>query len=34
MWQREFETLGDELLDVRAFDLVGGGEFDDFEDLW
>ena len=31
--QRELEVLADELLDVRAFDLVGVGELDDFQDL-
>lgn len=33
MGQRELEVLGDKLFDVRAPDLVGGGDFDDFEDL-
>ncbi len=33
MWQWELQVLGDELLDVWAFDEVGLLEFDDFEDL-
>jgi hypothetical protein len=31
--KREFEVLGDQLLDVGTLDIVGVGDFDDFEDL-
>ena len=31
--EREFEVLRDELLDVGALHLVGGCDFDDFQDL-
>ena len=31
--QRELEVLGEELLDVRAADVVGLGDLDDLEDL-
>ena len=31
--QREFEVLGDQLLDVWSLDIVFRGEFDDLEDL-
>lgn len=33
MRKREFKTFRDELLDVWSLDLVGVGEFDDFENL-
>lgn len=33
MREREFEVLGEELLDVGALDVVGLLEFDDLEDL-
>jgi hypothetical protein len=32
--KREFEALGEELLDVRALDVVRLLEFDDLEDLF
>jgi hypothetical protein len=32
--KREFETLGEELLDVWALNVVGLLEFDDLEDLF
>jgi hypothetical protein len=31
--KREFQVLRDQLLDVWSLDVVGGGDFDDFEDL-
>jgi len=31
--QRELEVLGEELLDVRAADVVGLGHLDDLQDL-
>ena len=33
MRKREFEVLGEELLDVRALDIIGLLELDDLEDL-
>lgn len=33
MWEWEFEVLAEKLLDVRALDVVGGLELDNFEDL-
>ena len=34
MRKREFEVLGDELLDVWSSDLFGGFDFDNLEDLF
>jgi hypothetical protein len=31
--KREFEVLGDQLLDVRSLNVVGVGDFNDFENL-
>lgn len=33
MWKRKFEVLGEELLQVRALDVAGLLDFDDFENL-
>lgn len=33
MWEWEFEIFAEKLLDVRALDVVGGLELDNFEDL-
>ncbi len=33
MRKREFEVLGDQLLDVRSLDVVLVGDFNDFENL-
>lgn len=32
--EREFEVLGDQLLDVWSLDVVGVGDFDNLEDLF
>lgn len=32
--EREFEVLGDQLLDVWSLDVIFRGELDDFEDLY
>ena len=32
--KREFEVLGEQLFDVRALDIIGLLELDNFEDLW
>ena len=33
MWEWEFEVLAEKLLDIGTFDVVGGLELDNFEDL-
>ena len=32
--KREFEVLGEQLFDVRALDIIGLLELDNFKDLW